>query len=472
MTPTMKIVLTLGAAVLVMLGLLFVVGVVVGPQPVRAQDPVAAPAATRLPAGQHDLHGLARLQLPREFRFRGLDVRDTRLSPAEQLQRHDDPRGLVFRFEAHARNDWGGHARDPMLLNVVLMNPAAPPAQAERRFSIGRYHAPTGQTIPLDDPRWQQQQEAASGGTRHWRWLAMNDHFGSDEAPRWALSVYEPARALRLDLFVWRELMSLEQARGLLARTLDVLTVHPARDAHFQRGGTHEDRMAALREARIAQFFAALAPLGVVRPAPGATSFGTDTAAWLDADQKALRALRVLAQVKLPPDLARDGEGRPLLPLVLKPGQYPGPTTGGLPSVPLGLLYWHADSQGWRISRLQRATLNEAWPLLPFEREVVARLPDRDSAYLVHQTHVYQPPALDDAAEVTGFLADAERWRGELLAGRIVALPVLPGRLLNPLAPRRTAAALQRTQAMPSPRPVAGLVADAHRRPRAELPAG
>lgn len=430
----MKIVLMLGAAVLLVLGFFFAVGISVGPQPARAQDPSAAvaPAASPLPAGQHDLHGLARLQLPREFRFRGLDVRDTRLSPAEQLARHDDPRGLVFQFEAHARNDWGGHARDPMLLNVVLMNPAAPPAQAERRFSIDRYYAPTGRTIPLDDPRWQQQLQATAGGTRHWRWLAMNDHFGSDEAPRWAVSVHEPARALRLDLFVWRRLMSLDEARGLLARTLDALTVHAARDAHFQRSGTHEQRMAALREARIAQFFAALAARGVARPAPGALSFGTDTAAWLDADQKALRALRVLVQVKLPPDIARDDQGRPLLPLALRPGQYPGPTTGGLPSVPLGLLYWHAGSQGWRISRLQRATMNEAWPLQPIEREVAARLPDRDSAYLVNQLHVYQPPALDDAAEVDGFLADAERWRGELLAGRIVALPVQPGRLLQP----------------------------------------
>jgi hypothetical protein len=89
-----------------------------------------------------DLHCLARAPLPNAFRFLGLDGYKRQLSLAEQLARQDDPRGLLFQFDAHARNDWGGHAGDPMLLSV-MMNPAEPPAHPERRFTIGRYHSPT-----------------------------------------------------------------------------------------------------------------------------------------------------------------------------------------------------------------------------------------------------------------------------------------------------------------------------------------
>jgi hypothetical protein len=174
----------------------------------------------------------------------------------------------------------------------------------------------------------------------------------------------------------------------------------------------------------------------VTRPSPGATAFGVDTAGWLDADHKSLRALRVLAQVRLPESVVRDGQGgRPLLPPSPRPAQQSGTPIDGLPSVALGLLYWHTESGEWRRSNLLRPTLHEAWPLQPFERDVVARLPDRNRAYVVLQAHFYRPPVLDDARDV--FLAFAETWRGELLAGRVIAWPAHPGRLLPDARPRR-----------------------------------
>lgn len=424
----MKIALMLGGAALALLVLLAVIGVIVGPQPAKASSAAAANVDPQQ-GGGFDLHGLARVPLPKAFRFRGLDVYNGHLSPAEQLAQHKDPQGLVFRFDAHARNDWGGHARDPMLLNVVLMNPANPAANAQRRFSIGRYYSPTGDTIPLDDPRWNEQRETTAAGVeRVWRWLEMNDHFGTDEAPRWAVTVHEPARALRLDFFVWRRMMSLDQARAFLTRTLDTLVVHAARDAHFQRPGTHEERMAVLRDANVARFFETLAPLGVARPAAGATSFGGDAAAWLKDDAKALRAMRVLAQVPLPPDVPRDDEGRPQLPLAAAPS--PEVKRTGLHNLPLRMLYWHADSGRWRYTRLVRPLARDDWQVMDFESAVVARLADRASVYVVYTTQAYRPPALDDAPEAaTRFVAGAERWRGELLAGGILALPAQPGRL-------------------------------------------
>lgn len=143
-----------------------------------------------------ELYGLGRVRLPRDFWLDGLDVYNGDLPPAEQLAQHDDPHQLVFRFEAHARNSLGGHELEPLLMK----------------------------------------------GVRVWRWLEMNDHFGTGKTPRWAVTVYEPARALRLELFVWKKLKSLAEARALLADTLDNLDITAARAAHFQQGharGTH-----------------------------------------------------------------------------------------------------------------------------------------------------------------------------------------------------------------------------------------
>lgn len=60
----------------------------------------------------------------RRFRFLGLDNRHRDLTPAEQLARHAGG-PLVFELDADARNSWGGHALDPLLLNLVLFDPAA-----------------------------------------------------------------------------------------------------------------------------------------------------------------------------------------------------------------------------------------------------------------------------------------------------------------------------------------------------------
>jgi hypothetical protein len=218
-----------------------------------------------------------------------------------------------------------------------------------------------------------------------------------------------------------------------LRDALGSLQVTPQRDALFARALTRDQRMDRLREERIAAFFAALAPLGLRPPADGEVAFAPGVAAWIDTDRKALRALRQLASVPVAPDIARDRVGRPLLPLVLRRGQYPGPTLGELPALPLWMLYWNPARQRWQISELQRATNDEHHPLLAFEQAVVDRLGarpgGRDAVHLLLQHHYYQLPALDDARDVGTLLRDGAYWEAELQAGRIVAGPVLPAML-------------------------------------------
>lgn len=381
-----------------------------------------------------DLHGLASLTLPRSYRALGLAGADRALSPAEQLARHDDGQPLVFRFTRDPSNDWGGHARDPELLNVVLLPPAAlaEPDRALRRFSIDRYVAPTGATVPLDSPRWQ----AGGDGRLRWRVLAMDDHFGTDHAPRWAVAMLDEARGVRLDLFVWQRRMTQADALAWLRGLLDGLQVRPALAAHWAqaaRPGGQQARLARLREANLQAMFDALAPLGLRPPAPGDTAFAPGVATWLDDDRGAVRVLRVLASV--PRDgVPVDGRGWPRLPIVMTPGQYPGPTVGGtVPALDLQILYWHAGLGRWQRSGLQRPTMQEEHPLLPFEQAVAARLERtpgaRDAVHVVIGEHWFHPPALDDTRRVGRLLAEAARWQAELLAGRIVGGDVKPAML-------------------------------------------
>lgn len=381
-----------------------------------------------------DLYGLATAILPRGYRALGLDGADRSLSPAEQLARHDESASLTFRFTQDPGNDWGGHPKDPELLNIVLLAPSAreKPEEALQRFSIERYYTPTGETIPLDSPRW----EAGSSERYRWRVLAMKDHYGTAQEPRWAIAMLDPARGIRLDFFVWQRRIKQADALTLLRGMLDSLQLQPALTDYFAQADGVQARLDRLREQNLQGVFAALAPFGLQAPAAGETSFGRGVAAWLDVDRAAVRVMRVLASVPLPQGAAKadiDGQGRPQLPLVLEPGQYPGPTRGGLPALHLQMLYWNPSLDRWQRSGLQQATMHEDYPLLPFEEAVVARLDTtagaRDAVHVILGEHWFHPPALDDARRIGPLLEECARWEAELLAGRIIGGEVRPSML-------------------------------------------
>jgi hypothetical protein len=304
--------------------------------------------------------------------------------------------------------------------------PPAERADAEsafHRFSIDRYYSPMGETIPLDSPGWQ----AGGDGRYRWRVLAMNDHFGTDHQPRWAIVMLDTARGVRVDFFVWQKRLTQEKALARVRGVLDSLQLDPALDTHFAQTGSAEERMTRLREENLSAMFEALASHGVQPPSPGGTAFGRSVAVWLDEDRKATRVLRLLAAVPLPGGAlaaSRDKYGRPLLPIVMQPGQYPGPTRGGLPSLNLQILYWNPAFERWQRSFVQEPTMQEEYPLLPFEEAVVARLETlpgaRDTVYITLGEHWFHPPTLDDTRRIEPLLEECDRWQKELLAGRII----------------------------------------------------
>jgi len=372
-----------------------------------------------------DLHGVAKVELPRGFLSAGLDSADRTLSPAEQLARHDENTPLLFRFTRDPSNDWGGYPRDPELLNILLFPPSwrDDPDQALRHFSIGRYYSPTDSTIPLDSPRWQESHD----DRYRWRMLAMTDHFTANHPPRWAVTMLDPTRGIRVDYFVLQRRADQSEALARVRGVLDKITLLPALTEFFSQSGGVDARLQRLRDANIESVFAALAAYDLAAPKPGETMFGRGVAAWLDEDRKAIRVMRVLASIPLAGGIAKanvDAHGRPLLALVLKPNQYPGPTQDGLPSLNLQMLYWNPSLERWQHSGLQRATADEEEPLLPFDSTVVTRLERepgaRDAVHIILGEHWFHPPALDDARRIGELLKECEYWEKELLAGRIV----------------------------------------------------
>lgn len=401
-----------------MLLLFFIIGVIAG-GPAKGED-AKEPMSDAADIG--DLLGLAHVHLPKGFVALGLanaPGADQALSIDERLERHLDDHAAVFRFVKDQRYSMGGHVLDPVLLNVVLLNPIERDSEALQRFSIERYYSPTGSTIPLDDTRW----HSNADGAYQWRWLEMDDHFGTDRAPRWAIALYDPAKHVRLDLFAWRKRFSLEDALDQLRTVMASVRTTPLLATRFDRTGTPAERLERSREANIARFCKALEPLDVQAPASGGISFGTCTAAWIDDDRRALRVMRVLASIPDATRLQLDKHRRPLVPLKLKPDQYPGTMRNGIPFLYLSMVYHDPVTKRWHRSDLQDRTGDEQHPLLPFDAAVCARL-DPSAVHVVRTTHYYQPYALDDAREIEGFLAGCAKWQQELLNDRIVAVAV------------------------------------------------
>lgn len=391
--------------------------------------------ATSIAGG--DLHGLASVTLPRGYRALGLSGSNRSLTAEEQLLRHDQTTPLMFRFDRDARNDWGGHARDPELLNIVLLPPGerTDPDEALNNFSIGRYYSPMGNTIPLDSPRWNVGQD----DRYRWRVLAMKDHFTVGDHQRWAIAMLDDRRGVRLDLFVLQKRMKQTQALTMLREIMDSIQLTPKLNEHFAQTGTVEERVDRLREANLAAMFAALRPYDLIEPTAGGIAFGRDIAVLLEDHRKAVRMIRVLASVTLPhgaATAATDKYGRPQLPFTLEAEQYPGPTSGGLPEVPLHMFYWNPALERWQRTRLQQATTNEEWPLTPLEAAVVTQLEltggARDAVHVFSWRDYYQPPALDDTRSIGEFLEETTYWQRELLTGRIIGGELRSPTLKNP----------------------------------------
>lgn len=214
---------------------LFGLGRLAGPAITRALAQQPMRRVTLQATQPFDLHGLASVRLPSAFRALGLERADPRRTAEEQLAAHEDLRGLVFAFEADPQDDRQGQALQPFLMNLVLLDPDTAASTVRQAFSIRRYLAPGAAAVPLDDPRWQEVQEDPLSGGRCWRWLSWADPLCPSGPRRWALSLHDPRRAVRIEIFAWQRDYPLASLKALASRTLDSLSVGRARDAYYRR---------------------------------------------------------------------------------------------------------------------------------------------------------------------------------------------------------------------------------------------
>ncbi len=373
-------------------------------------------------AARIDLLGLASLELPRGFQLVGLVDAGDRPS-AYTLKTTVAPRfardrgAATMRLEQDPSTDWGGYQREPVLLTITLYNPAlpAPDADAVRPVRVHRYYTPiTDQVIAADSPRWRSERE----GSLRWRWLEMED---SGHA-RWMVVLTDPARHLRLDLFSWKEKLSLDEARALLRDAAASLQTTAALAQHFDLVASADQRVAALAGQRLTEYQRLLTELGLPSLRADEPVLGETIAALLERSSGTLTVARMIGSVPLADGTPRGLRGRPEIALALKPGQYVGGSTiNGLPNLKIAMLYWDNTAALWRASELQARTGREDEALPRLMQAVAARLTDRGRAHLLRVTSVRLSPEWGDAAALPKFLGDSQVYQTDLAAGRIVA---------------------------------------------------
>lgn len=373
-----------------------------------------------------DLEGLGTVSLPPSFRFLGLADTETGYVSARgatSAEFHHDDERAVFRFEQGNMTDWGGNSREPVLLNILFLNPSLSPdpARDEGGFSVWRYYSPMkDETIAQTAPPWSVEDE---GGLR-WRWLEMDDHFGTDHQPRVAVILFDPSARIRLDFFAWKKEYELADARALLRGILAETRPSPDLAAHFAIVSNFDERMDVRREANLAKAQQELVAAGAPTFAAGQYRFSPNWAVWLDDDRKSARIARYLGAVSL--DGAERGYfNRPAIPLA--PAWLPkheGGTAKYEQAIPISVLYWDESASVWRQTDLRRRTADEDEALHPFFAAIAERLSDHSSAHLFVSGFYYHPPSLEELTEVPADIASAGDWQKKLAGGELTTSAV------------------------------------------------
>lgn len=214
---------------------LFGLGRLAGPLLTRMLAQTPTSCATLRATQSFDLHGLASIRLSADFRALGLEEADPRQTPAEQLDAQRHAHGLVFGFVADTRFRRPSRAWQPLRMNIVLLDPDTAASTLRQDFSMDSQLAAGSDARSPQDPGWQEHREDPMCGGRCWRWRSLTGPGRSAGSRRWALSLHDPRRAIRIEILARQTAHSLGSLRALAARTLDSLSVGRERDAYYRR---------------------------------------------------------------------------------------------------------------------------------------------------------------------------------------------------------------------------------------------
>jgi hypothetical protein len=373
-----------------------------------------------------DLAGLATIELPSSFKPVGRgwgNSRPMHFDPAT-LDQHRDDYQIMFRFEQGQHHVAGGYLADPVMLYVTLYNPnrQKPDATKITATTIQKFYPP----VNTDWPRFNAHFEAQ-------RWLpdvvtgdavtraaatgeGRGDNVVSGPPARWLVIHVDPTRRIRVDLYAWQKMYSIDQARALVKRIAESVQTTPKLGAMFDAVGGVEAREEANFDRAVNDALAALSQCGVRSMGPGMTAFSDRCAAWLSEDRRFLRIARTMGRIPLATFPSR-WDDAPEIKVSIPAGR--SAKLIGPPDFRMAQLFWDEPRRRWSIGRFGDHLSEEDNLDADLIKAIVLRLRDRASIHVVALAS-YDLKFWPERVSIAEFLAEADRVAVALREGKVV----------------------------------------------------
>jgi len=373
-----------------------------------------------------DLLGLASIDLPPSFKPVGRgwgNSREGHFSPAT-LDQHRDDYQIMFRFEQGQHHVLGGYLADPVMLYVTLYNPSKPKPDATKitATTIQKFYPP----VNTDWPRFNKHFEAQ-------RWLpdivtgdavtraaatgeGRGDNVVAGPPLRWLVIHVDPTRRIRVDLYAWRKMYSIEEAQALVRRVAESVQTTPKLAAIFDAVHGVEAREEAKFERTVNHALAALGQCGIRSMGPGMTAWSDRCASWLSEDRRFLRIARTMGRIPLASATGR-WQDAPEFEAAMPAGR--SPKLVGPPDFRMAQLFWDEPRRRWSIGGFGDHLHDDDSIDADLIKAIVPRLRDRASVHLLALAS-YDLKFWPERVAVTEFLVESDRVATALRDGKVV----------------------------------------------------
>lgn len=373
-----------------------------------------------------DLAGLATIELPASFKPVGRGQDGPRLGhfdPAT-LGRHRNDYQITFRFEQGQHTTAGGALANPVLLHVTLFNPGKPKPDATKIgfTTISAFYPAAGNDRPRLDAHFAAQRwlDDESTGDAVTRVAATNEGRGEATASgpinRWLVIHVDPTRRIRVDLYAWRTMYSVDDARALVRRIAESVQTTPKLAELFAAANDAAALEDTRFEAAVRSALTSLSQCGIRSIGPGMVAFSDRCASWLSDDRRYLRVARTMGRI---PVSATKGDGRsvPELQVEMPPGR--SARLVAQADFRMTQLFWHDAVKGWVLDGFGEPRHRDDSPDAALVTAITPYLRDRTSVYLVAMAS-YDLRLTPDSVALADFLAESDRVAAALREGKVV----------------------------------------------------
>lgn len=374
-----------------------------------------------------NLADLATVQLPQKFQPVGNGSNRTPNAKgfdAKSVEFHRNEQLVTFRFEAEQRNNMGGYPEDPILLNVSLWNPAAAPGEILQigGTTIARFYPPVDDVARKSSHfRAQQWMPDIKQGASISRSAATNqgrgDNLVSAPPARWLVIHVDPVKKVRVDMYVWQKLYSLDEARALAQTVAASVETTPKLAPMFASVKTVDARLSAQHQQAVTTAITHLKPCGIAAIDPGQTAFNGECSAWLSNDQRYLHVARSIGRVPHPGAKRPRSEVPEFRVAAMPPGK-PAALMGP-PDFQTFTFYWDARVNKWSIDELGSTMYDDDPKTSPLVLAIADRLSDHAQVYVVCMAR-YDLQFHANRVAIDAFLSEANRTAAALRAGTLI----------------------------------------------------